>query len=532
MKKGLKCTSLVFSLIKLKYTKYIPLIFLIFSFIISCKKKEQENNTTTTLDQLSDSQIQTIEAAGVDTVSTFKDALFPDGTNMSKWESRNDSGHVQVFGREHPASDKRLLFIDNFTNAAFKLITRSNYNFQGQKGLAYVYGSNSFSNPSNYPGATCQQLLYGLDCSGMIYEMAKASDLNIPYVGTVGYVKTTTWNTAFDNSIDFQGLEMTDLQNLEPSQIQAGDIIVASEVHMGMVFNNGTSLGIFNSLGRSKYPCSKNSDKDHGPVITKNLLNWLKTTFGTNYHVLRVVQNGKPGLSTTDISSKTSTSAISGGDITNQGGSAITAKGVCWSTSPNPTIALPTKTSDGTGTLPFTSSITNLTANTTYYVKAYATNSAGTAYGNEVIFKATDNSTIQLNGATYTLISWRYGATIPGLVNFQAPANTPVYSYTPIQTFFFKTTTEYVHTDYDGLNRPSNTTIGSYKTGSYFPDSLFISSTGNATNTYAHQFKEGWGLKLPPGYELNIAGYIQSRISKDGQYLYVAQAGDRVFKRN
>lgn len=392
MKKVSKCISLIDFCIKPKDIKYITLIFLIFSFIISCKKKEQENNTTTTLDQLSDSQIQLIEAAGIDTVSTFKDALFPDGTNMSKWESRNDSGHVQVFGRDHPASDKRLLFIDNFTNAAFKLIIRSNYNFQGQKGLAYVYGSKSFSNPSNYPGATCQQLLYGLDCSGMIYEMAKASDLNLPLDGgTPGYIKITTWNTAFNNSTDFQGLEMTDLLNLEPSQLQAGDIIVASGVHMGMVFNNGTSLGIFNSLGRSKYPCSKNSDKDHGPVITKNLLNWLKTTFGTNYHVLRVVQNGTPGLSTTDISSKTSTSAISGGNITNQGGSAITARGVCWSTSHDPTIALPTKTSDGTGTGSFTSSITNLTANTTYYVRAYATNSAGTAYGNEVSFTTANN---------------------------------------------------------------------------------------------------------------------------------------------
>lgn len=373
--------------------KLLSFIFLIFSCIFSCKKKESENNAITTIDQLSDSQIQAIEAAGIDTISTFKDALFPDGSNMSKWELRNDSGHVQVFGRDHPASDKRLLFIDNFTNAAFKLITKSNYNFSGQKGLAYVYGSKSFSNSSNYPGATCQQLLYGLDCSGMIYEMAKASDLNLPSDGgTQGYVKTTTWNTAFNSSTDFQGLEMTDLPNLEPSQIQAGDIIVASGVHMGMVFNNSNSLGIFNSLGRSIYPCSKNSDKNHGPVITKNLVKWLKDTFGTNYHVLRVVQNGTPGLSTTDISSITSASAISGGNITNQGSSTITTKGVCWSASHNPTIALPTKTSDGTGTGSFTSSITNLTANTTYYVRAYATNSAGTAYGNEVSFITANNA--------------------------------------------------------------------------------------------------------------------------------------------
>jgi hypothetical protein len=64
----------------------------------------------------------------------------------------------------------------------------------------------------------------------------------------------------------------------------------------------------------------------------------------------------------------------------------VTSRGVCWSTSPNPTIALSTKTSNGSGTGVFTSNITGLTSNTTYYLKAYATSSVGTAYGNEISF--------------------------------------------------------------------------------------------------------------------------------------------------
>jgi len=88
-----------------------------------------------------------------------------------------------------------------------------------------------------------------------------------------------------------------------------------------------------------------------------------------------------PTLTTTAVSSITSTTATSGGNISSDGGVAVTAKGVCWSTTSNPTTALSTKTTDGTGTGSFTSSITGLTANTTYYVRAYATNSAGTAYG-------------------------------------------------------------------------------------------------------------------------------------------------------
>jgi formylglycine-generating enzyme required for sulfatase activity len=88
-------------------------------------------------------------------------------------------------------------------------------------------------------------------------------------------------------------------------------------------------------------------------------------------------------LTTIIVSSITSTTAISGGNITNDGGGSITARGVCWSTSQNPTIALTTKTNNGTGTGSFTSSLTGLTPGTTYYVRAYATNSAGTAYGNQ-----------------------------------------------------------------------------------------------------------------------------------------------------
>jgi hypothetical protein len=93
-----------------------------------------------------------------------------------------------------------------------------------------------------------------------------------------------------------------------------------------------------------------------------------------------------PSLTTNAITAIATTSATSGGIITSDGGATITARGVVWSTSTNPTIALTTKTSDGTGTGSFSSTLSNLTPKTTYYVRAYATNSTGTGYGNEVTF--------------------------------------------------------------------------------------------------------------------------------------------------
>jgi len=99
-------------------------------------------------------------------------------------------------------------------------------------------------------------------------------------------------------------------------------------------------------------------------------------------------------LTTTAVTSITSTTSVSGGNITSDGGSAVTVRGVCWNTSTGATVALSTKTSDGTGTGSFTSNITGLTASTTYYVRAYATNGIGTAYGSELIFTTTAQASI------------------------------------------------------------------------------------------------------------------------------------------
>jgi len=93
-----------------------------------------------------------------------------------------------------------------------------------------------------------------------------------------------------------------------------------------------------------------------------------------------------PIVSTTEVSSITSASAASGGNVTSDGGAVISARGVCWSTMANPTIALSTKTVNGAGYGTFTSTISDISASTTYHVRAYATNSVGTAYGSDITF--------------------------------------------------------------------------------------------------------------------------------------------------
>ena len=106
-----------------------------------------------------------------------------------------------------------------------------------------------------------------------------------------------------------------------------------------------------------------------------------------------------PSLTTKAVTSVTSTSASTGGTITDEGTSAVTARGVCWSTVENPTIN-DSKTSDGTGTGEFTSTITGLEPGMLYHVRAYATSADGTGYGADVQFSTA--SLIKTTGVQYT----------------------------------------------------------------------------------------------------------------------------------
>ena len=98
-----------------------------------------------------------------------------------------------------------------------------------------------------------------------------------------------------------------------------------------------------------------------------------------------------PILTTTEPGNISKNSVVSGGNITDDGGSQVTGRGVCWSTSENPDISA-NKTSDGSGTGIFVSTINGLSPNTLYHLRAYATNNNGTSYGNQLSFTtAQDN---------------------------------------------------------------------------------------------------------------------------------------------
>jgi uncharacterized protein (TIGR02145 family) len=128
----------------------------------------------------------------------------------------------------------------------------------------------------------------------------------------------------------------------------------------------------------------------------------------------------EPTIITTSVSNITSTTASSGGTITSDGGSPIIEKGVCWNTSQNPTIT-DSKISEGNGAGTFSSIISGLKPTTTYYISAYAINSAGTGYGDEISFTTLEDrgyDTVTIGQQVWMLknldvVTYRNGDTIP-----------------------------------------------------------------------------------------------------------------------
>lgn len=187
-----------------------------------------------------------------------------------------------------------------------------------------------------------------------------------------------------------------------------------------------------------------------------------------------IVQGSAPALTTTSVSNITTTTATSGGMISSDGGSPITARGVCWSTANNPTIN-DAKTSDGTGTGSFSSSLTGLSPNTKYYVRAYATNSAGTNYGNEVSF-TTQGQMPQLSTSSVTNISTTTatsGGTITSDGGSAITARGVCWSHTPSPTTLGNKTT-----DGSGIGTFVSTITGLTAGTTYYVRAYATNSTG------------------------------------------------------
>ena len=125
-------------------------------------------------------------------------------------------------------------------------------------------------------------------------------------------------------------------------------------------------------------------------------MNSKGTAYGEEVTFTTLVPIVLPTLTTSSVTQITETSAVAGGNVTSDGGASVTERGVVYSINQNPTTA-DNKIPNGSGMGSFTCNLTSLQPNTTYYVRAYAVNSKGTAYGEEVSFTTKEQSSIPSN---------------------------------------------------------------------------------------------------------------------------------------
>ena len=229
-------------------------------------------------------------------------------------------------------------------------------------------GSFTSSLTSLTPNTKYYVRAYATNSEGTAYGNEQSFTTN----PVVGATVTTTTPSSLTSTTAVSGGNIT---NDGGAPITARGVCwgsAANPVATGLHTTDGTGTGTFTS-----------NITGLTPGATYHVRAYATNTFGTAYgadvqfNALAIV----PTVTTTAISAPTQTTATSGGNVTADGGSAVTARGVCWTSGAADPVVTDSHTTDGTGTGTFTSSLTGLTPNTTYKVRAYATNAIGTAYG-------------------------------------------------------------------------------------------------------------------------------------------------------
>jgi len=247
------------------------------------------------------------------------------------------------------------------------------------------------------------------------------------------------------------------------------------------------------------------------PGVTYYFKAYAINAVGTTYssQIICLTLTLAPVLTTIDLSSVTSTTASSGGNITSDGGSVITARGVVWGTISEPTISLSTKTINGTGIGNFTSNITGLNPGATYYIRAYATNSVGTGYGNQV----TATTTAILPSITTNMVSVITSTTTTCGGNITSDGGTPILACGVCWNTTTGPTTALITKTSDGIatgNFNSNLTGLTYSTTYYI--------RAYATNSVGTVYGNEVSFTTTP---LFIGDSYQG-----GKVAYILQSGD------
>jgi uncharacterized protein (TIGR02145 family) len=325
------------------------------------------------------------------------------------------------------------------------------------------------------PDSTGVKLQIGKD-SGAFYDTLSGLTPGVKY-----YVKAYATNsqgtsygseTFFTTQINLPTIITSQATNVQPtSALIGGNItedggyrIIQRGIYWGIATNpqlTGSIVGLDTGKGQFTYTLTGLSR-----AITYYVVAFATNIKGTSYgsQISFSTQPGLPTVYTSTVLNISASSATVGGNISSEGGASVTERGVYWGTAPG-VLANGAKLAIGSGSGSFTNTLSSLNPGVTYYLQAYAINSAGTAYGSEISFvtlgKAPTAGNLQLTNLTAS------GATLKALVN----AN----NLSTVVTFEYGTSSSYGNT-VTASNSPS--------TGS--SDTMKVVLTGLSSNTTYH----------------------------------------------
>jgi hypothetical protein len=219
--------------------------------------------------------------------------------------------------------------------------------------------------------------------------------------------KTSTWEVDIANGYD-------DFYSLRSNALSESNVVTYKTVRAPsyVEFNTtGNNFDLYIDGSKAQALVSAPTDKPNWRRWVyafgegRHSFKWTTTMGQIFLDAITFAPAEAPEVTTHNVTTITAVSAISGGEVTGLGNHPVIERGVCWSTSQNPTISDP-KTEDGVGAgSSFTSNITGLTPNRLYYVRAYATNAAGTAYGDQVTFTTLEGFLPEITTGNVTSIT-------------------------------------------------------------------------------------------------------------------------------
>ncbi|HOP46299.1 MAG TPA: hypothetical protein PK874_01445 [Desulfobacteraceae bacterium] len=344
--------------------------------------------------------------------------------------------------------------------------------------------------------------------------------------GITGLANNTTYHyrvVAQNSSGTTYGADMTFTTGVTPptavTNPASGVGISAATLHGTINPNNSSTTVTFEFGETTGY--GRTATADQSPVTgsgdTPVSTNIDLLTANTLYHYRVCAQNaagstcgadmtfttnaaGTPAVTTAGISNITATTATCGGNVSDEGGAPVTARGVCWSTSANPTTS-DSITSDGSGAGVFTSSLTGLSPLTTYYVRAYATNFYGTVYGDERIFitlpfaPAVTTDAATAVGPTY--------ATLNGTVNANGDSTTVTFEY-GADTSYGKTVTADQSPFTGSVNTAVSSSIAGLVNDTIYHYRVVAENTGGRTYGEDMKFKTAAESPIPTISETGV----------------------------